>query len=152
TRLKMRSNTEEPVLDLAAASVAGQDFSGAAPDIRLSYEPFPSVLFYLSAAKGYRAGGFNSGGAIGQSFSSVMQPFRAYGDDDIWTYEAGLRLDLLKDRLALRLTGFESNWRNLQTDELVSGGFPFTGNVGDAGATGIEFEAAYQPVKTLTVR
>jgi outer membrane receptor protein involved in Fe transport len=152
SQLKMQSVTAEPGLGLNRAESGALTSSGVAPDLRLSYQASPHALFYLSAAKGYRADGFNSGGLIGQTFSTSVQPFARYGDDDIWTYEAGARVDLLQNRLALRLTGFHSEWRNVQTDELVSNGFTYTANVGDARTTGLEFDGRYEPIDGLALR
>ena len=152
SHLKMQSETTEPNLGLVRTEGGGLTSSGVAPDLRLSYQPAPHVLLYVSAAKGYRADGLNSGGPIGQAFSSSKQPFARYGDDDIWTYEAAARVDMFEDRLALRLTSFHSEWRNVQTDELISNGFPFTGNVGDARSTGLEFDGRYEPNQRLAFR
>jgi outer membrane receptor protein involved in Fe transport len=124
--------------------------SGFAPDLRLSYHPGPDLLLYLSAARGYRSGGFNTGEPAQAALSAIVQPFRRYAGDQIWTYELGAQAYLLDNRLAVKATVFDSDWHNLQTDTLLSRGFPYTGNVGDARVTGLEAAVAYTPVDDLS--
>ncbi|MBI1361189.1 MAG: TonB-dependent receptor [Alphaproteobacteria bacterium] len=150
--LSMHSTTSEPLLGSQKATADHLTSRGIAPDIRLSFQPSHAFLLYLSAASGYRAGGFNTGGPIDQPFSASSQPFQRYLDDEIWTYEIGARLTLMDDRLALRATVFESDWRGVQTDALVVNGFPYSGNVGNAQATGLEFEVKYEPTPDLALQ
>ncbi len=142
--LSMRSTTSEPRLSLQKSAAGHLTSKGVAPDIRLSFQPSQNFLLYMSAASGYRAGGFNTGGPIGQPLSTRTQPFERYSDDEIWTYEVGARLTLMDDRIALRATAFASDWRGVQTDALVANGFPYTGNVGNARTVGLELDARYE--------
>lgn len=144
--IRTQSDTIEPLNQLTGTASGSERFSGLAPDLRLTWTPGSGMMAYLSAAKGYRSGGFNSGGPVGLPFSPTTQPFSIYDADDIWTYEAGLRLSLLEDALTLRSTVFLSDWQSVQTDALLSNGFPYSGNVGNARATGLAIEASYQPV------
>lgn len=152
SNLDMQSSTVEPLLSRSASASGRLTSTGAAPDVRLLYKLSPDVMFHMSAARGYRAGGLNSGGAVGEDFSSSAQPFAQYSGDDIWTYEAGARADLFDGRLALRITGFQSAWRNIQTDELISHGFTYSGNVGDARSKGVEFDVRYAPIDGVGLR
>ncbi len=149
--LSMRSTTSEPLLVLQKSAAGHLTSKGAAPDLRLAFQPSQNFLVYISAASGYRAGGFNTGGPIDSLLSTTTQPFQRYQDDEIWTYEIGARLVLMDDRIALRATAFESDWRGVQTDALVANGFPYTGNVGNARATGFEFEVRYEPMPDLVL-
>jgi iron complex outermembrane recepter protein len=150
--LKMSSVIEEPSSASEQRTTGRLTSSGVAPDIRLLYRPGADLLFYVSAAKGYRPPGFNTVGPVDQQLSTTTQPLRRYNEDHIWTYEAGARIRLLDDRLNLRATGFDSDWHNVQTDELISNGFGYSGNVGDAHATGLDLEASYEPAPGLTLK
>nr|QQZ51076.1 TonB-dependent receptor [Phenylobacterium glaciei] len=111
----------------------------------LAYAVSPSLLTYVQAAEGYRAGGANTTGAPGQVFNpqSGSEPYRLYQPDELWSVEAGLRASLLDDRLKLRAAVFEAFWRNIQSDQLLPSALPFTANIGDGRNLGVELEAAY---------
>lgn len=150
--LSTRSTTTAYLLD--ASGVFSGDFvdTGAAPDLRLSWQPSPNALFFLSAAEGYRSGGFNTGGAPGTPFSTTNQPFRRYAGDEIWTYELGARLRLLRGSVDISATVFANDWRDVQTDALVASNFVYTGNAGQARAIGFEFDTRYAPTDRLVFR
>lgn len=129
-----------------AARFTGQiKHSGFTPKLVLAYAVSPSLLTYVQAADGYRAGGVNTTGAPGQVFNpqSVAEPYRLYEPDELWSFEAGVRASLLDDRLKLRGAVFEAFWRNIQSDQLLPSGLPFTANIGDGRNLGVELEAAY---------
>ena len=64
--------------------------------IALGWEPTAEELYYFSVGTGYRAGGFNLG--IGQPF-----PF---DEEYVLSYEAGLKLDLLPQRLRINANAY----------------------------------------------
>jgi outer membrane receptor protein involved in Fe transport len=120
--------------------------SGAAPDIRLSYQPWPDVLVYVSAAEGYRGAGVNTGGLIAIPSAGPVQPYRRYGGDEIWTYEFGMRGTWFDGSLEVGGVLFGSDWRNVQSDALFARGFGYTGNAGNARVVGSELDARYRPI------
>jgi iron complex outermembrane receptor protein len=136
---------------LAAAGGARSTFSGKqshagfSPKIMLAYAPRAAWLAYVEASQGYRSGGFNTTGAPGQAFSPTggTAPSRLYAGDELWNLEAGVRLSALDDRLTLRAAAFQTIWKNIQSDELLPSGFPFTANIGGGRNAGIEFEGRY---------
>lgn len=123
--------------------------TGAAPDVRLSWQPSRRLLFFVAAAEGYRSGGFNTGGPA-SSFATTAQPFRRYAGDEIWTYELGARAALLDDRLDVQATLFANDWRGVLSDSVRANGFTYSGAVGDARAYGLEFDVRYAPSEALT--
>lgn len=120
--------------------------TGFAPKAVLAYDLSPGVLVYVQAAEGYRAGGANTTGAPGQVVSGPAgpQPYRLYQGDELWSFELGARARLLDDRLAIRAAAFQADWRNIQSDALLSSGLPFTANIGDGRNRGLEVEASYR--------
>ena len=120
--------------------------SGLAPKVGLSYAAPSGAVWYLQAAEGYRVGGFNTTGAPQQAFSAPggPEPYRNYEGDDLWSVEGGARFSLLDGRLGLRLALFEAFWRNVQSDQLLASGLPFTANIGDGRNRGVEAEATYR--------
>ena len=69
-----------------------------------------NVMYYLRAASGYRPGGGRTippGAPAGFSAS--------YVSDSIWSYEAGVKVRALDDRLSLDADGFWINWTDIQS-------------------------------------
>jgi hypothetical protein len=50
----------------------------------------------------------------------------------------------LNGHLRLTLAAFETNWRHVQSDQLLPSGIPYTANVGDGRNIGLEVEGAYR--------
>ncbi|HRD26867.1 MAG TPA: TonB-dependent receptor, partial [Caulobacter sp.] len=120
--------------------------TGLAPKILLAWRPSSTRLWYLTAAEGYRAGGINTTGAPGQPFSAPggPQPWRRYQGDELWSFEAGGRFQWLDGRLQMTVAAFEARWSNIQSDQLLPNGLPFTANIGDGVNLGIEVEGVYR--------
>ncbi|MFZ0269453.1 TonB-dependent receptor [Caulobacter sp.] len=131
-----------PITEFAGAL----ESSGFAPKLVLSYTLSPSALIYVQAAEGYRAGGFNTTGPSGQVFSpgDAVEPRRRYDGDELWSLEAGGKVSLLDGRLRLRAAAFQANWKNIQSDQLLPSGLPFTANIGDGRNLGLEVEGSYR--------
>jgi outer membrane receptor protein involved in Fe transport len=141
-----------PLTGASAAYSGVVSEPGFAPKIVLSYTPSPHLLIYGQAAEGYRAEGINTQGPPNQVFGGPQsrEPWRVYQGDELWSLEAGLKLALIDDHLKLRMAGFEAFWKNIQSNQLLASGLPFTANLGDGRNTGLEFEGAYQ-VGALTL-
>ncbi|MBS0384646.1 MAG: TonB-dependent receptor [Proteobacteria bacterium] len=148
--ISTRSSKAEPLLGMTASASRHLVDSGVAPDIRLSYQPADTMLFFLSAAEGYRSGGFNTGGPIGAPLGP-LQPQERYSGDHLWTFEAGGRISLAGGRVRLQAVAFLNDWRDIQTDSLRANGLTYSGNVGDARAFGFELNAHAMATDHLTV-
>jgi outer membrane receptor protein involved in Fe transport len=144
---KTRVTSQATALTGLIAPFSGAlESSGFAPKLVLSYTLSPSALVYVQAAEGYRAGGFNTTGPPGQVFSANGQaePHRRYDGDELWSLEAGGKVSLLDGRLRLRAAAFQVSWKDIQSDELLPSGLPFTANIGDGRNLGLEFEGSYR--------
>lgn len=119
--------------------------TGFAPKVVLAYRRDAALLLYVQAAEGYRAGGINTSGPPGQAFSGDggSEPNRFYQGDELWSLEAGVRASAWDGRLVIRSAVFEAIWRNIQSDQLLGSGLPFTANIGDGRNSGWELEAGY---------
>ena len=149
--LSTHSATTEPILGLHSEMSGRLSNTGVAPDLRLAFQPSRQMLFFLSAAEGYRSGGINSGGPIGSPFGP-SQPLPRYDGDKIWTYEAGARIAAFNGRLNLQGVAFLNDWHNVQTDSLFANGFTYSGNVGDARAFGFQIDARYALTDNLSLQ
>ena len=119
--------------------------AGFAPKLIVAFKPSATWLVYVQAAEGYRGGGFNTTGPVGQVFGlNGAAPARRFSGDQLWSFEAGAKATLLDGRLRLSVTAYDEQWRNVESDQLLPSGLPFTANIGDARNLGLEVEAAYQ--------
>lgn len=146
-RVSTQAVTRQPIF-LGQSDFAGVLVdSGFAPRLAAQYQLSSHAMIYAQAAEGYRPGGFNTSGPLGQMFStttSAPQPYRRFGSDKLWMYEIGAKVRLWGDRLNVRTAAFYSRWSNVQSDLPLRSGLPFTANLGDARNVGFELEAAYQ--------
>ncbi|CAN5207914.1 TonB-dependent receptor [soil metagenome] len=144
---KTRVTSRAAALSGSIAPFSGAlESSGFAPKLVLSYALSPSALVYVQAAEGYRAGGFNTTGPPGQVFSASgeVEPRRRYDGDELWSLEAGGKVSLLDGRLRLRAAAFQARWKDIQSDQLLPSGLPFTANIGDGRNLGLELEGSYR--------
>lgn len=107
----------------------------------ISWQATPTILLYAQAASGFRPGGANQVLGLPQSFT----PYQA---DSLWTYEAGAKTTALSGAILLNLTGFITDWKNMQVSG-TSGTFAFLTNAGSARVKGLEAEAAVAPLAGL---
>jgi len=121
-----------------------QSYVGFAPKAVVSFAPREALLFYVQAAEGYRAGGFNTALLPSQAFDTAGgEPQRRYDGDELWSFEGGAKIRLLEGRLRLRTAAFMASWKNIQSDQLLPSGLPYTANLGDGRNVGLEFEGSF---------
>ncbi|MGH1560325.1 TonB-dependent receptor domain-containing protein [Caulobacter segnis] len=111
----------------------------------MSFAPSTSLLVYAQAAEGYRSGGFNTAIASGSDLRhrTAANRNRRYNGDELWSYEVGGKAAWLEGRLRLRAAAFLASWRDIQSDQLLPSGLPYTANLGDGRNIGVEFEGSY---------
>ena len=117
--------------------------------VGLDYQWTPQLMTYVSAAKGYKAGGFNGR-------ASSVGDFNEYDPETVWTYELGLRSDFLDRRVRFNATAFYSDYSDLQLQ--ISGSTTVNGapapfnvvtNVPEARIVGGEVELSVIPARGL---
>lgn len=123
------------------------DENGFSPKVLLSYAPSASLLAYLQLSEGYRPGGFNTGGRLDGG-----PPPSRYEADQLWNYEAGIKLRAFDERLRLRAALFFAQWRSIQSDQYRPDGLGYTVNVGDGDNDGLELEADWRASERLDLR
>ena len=142
------TSTIRAPLSATSSAFVGQvgNRAGFAPKLVLSFTPSATALLYFQAAEGYRSDGINTIGTPGQTFSGAggSEPSRVFQGDELWNLEVGGTLNLLHGRVRLRLAGYEAFWKNIQSDQLLPSGLPYTANLGDGRNSGLEFEGGYR--------
>jgi iron complex outermembrane receptor protein len=112
-----------------------EDFYSFSPRAILEWKPSDSHMFYISAANGVKAGGFNN---------AVDPSQKVYDVEENWTYEIGTKNQFFDDRLTLNLALYEVNWTGMQggvspaiiglsTSDVIE-------NLGEATSIGLESE------------
>jgi iron complex outermembrane receptor protein len=118
-------------------------FSEVSPQFSLAYQFTPNHMTYMSATRGYKAGGFNP------APTGIPAPAgtESYGPEHTWNYELGHKAKWLEDRLETTVALFYIDWKNLQLNQQIpfSGGQYFIGNAGRANSKGLEVETRYRP-------
>ena len=136
--------------------ISQNKYSAFTPKFSLNYQMangavagIDSALLYASVARGFKSGGYNGIPVVSPGVLATV-----YRPETNWTYEAGLKTDLLNRRLRFNLAYFYNRISDLTANATVNVGgtpvFPVT-NVGDATIQGLEVEAAASPVAGLNL-
>jgi iron complex outermembrane recepter protein len=119
------------------------------PRFAINYRPNDDLLFFASATRGFKSGGWNARGTA----NNQLLPF---DPETVWSYEAGFKSDWFDRRLRVNLTAFRLDVSDLQTiSGLVNpatGAITFlTRNFADYRNTGVELEVQAIPVEGLNL-
>jgi outer membrane receptor protein involved in Fe transport len=138
-------------------------FTELLPKLALRYEWNERQSVYLTAAKGYKTGGYNI-----QSFADVVQNAAmsrnsgqeqpsvrdqvAYRPEYSWNYEAGYKGEIVRNRLFAEVAAFYTDVKDMQlTDFVQSGQGRMLKNAGQARSMGFESTINCTLSKALTV-
>jgi len=127
------------------------------PKLGISYQATANELLYLTAAKGYRAGGVQSQASPVQCAADlaalgITSTPSSYGSDSVWSYEGGAKISALDGRARLAGSVFYVNWNRPQTPyTLPTCVFNYITNIGKAVSQGFDLEGAVSPVAGLTL-
>ncbi|MEY2882937.1 MAG: hypothetical protein RL490_661, partial [Pseudomonadota bacterium] len=119
------------------------------PRFAINYKPNTDMLFFASATRGFKSGGWNARGTA----NNTLLPF---DPEKVWSYELGAKTEFFDRRLRVNVTGFWLETKDLQTPSAfvdpVSGGVTFiTQNFADYQNKGLELEITAVPVKGLNL-
>ncbi|WP_232476121.1 TonB-dependent receptor [Flavisphingomonas formosensis] len=122
------------------------------PKVQLSYQWSDSVYTYMTAAHGYNAGGFNQ--QLGGQPADGRFPSN-YNPEKLWSYEGGVKLDLLDHRFLISASGFYQKYSDIQSTILVTIGNITSRQFATAATAheaGFEAEFVLRPTERLTLR
>ena len=130
--------------------------SGNNPKLALAYQPDPAKMAYVSASKGFRAGGSQSnlapllGGCVSAADAERLARIEP---DTVWSYELGGKLELPEPGLVATGALYHIDWKNIQQPAFVPAcAFYLQGNAGAAKIDGAEFELAGRLTRALKLR
>ncbi|USI78654.1 TonB-dependent receptor [Sphingopyxis sp. USTB-05] len=113
------------------------------PRVAIDYSPAEDIMFYASASRGFKGGGFT-----GQN-GSLATISRTFNPEFAWNYELGLRSRFLDNRAQVNATLYQMDYSNLQVTTII-GTSRVTDNAADARIRGAEVETEFIPVEGLT--
>lgn len=152
------SGDATPTIDSASGSN-----TSLLPKVNLSYEPSTDLTVYSTLSKGSRPGGVNlpiplvpfsqgafyyCGPGTGPSYLTSQPSY--YSPDDIWSLEVGQKARFDDRRFMVNADVFYVKWHNIQQLVVLSCGYPYNTNVGDAKTYGPELEMAAKITDALT--
>ena len=133
------------------------------PKVNISYEPTSDLTVYSTLSKGSRPGGVNlpipltpfsqgafyyCGPGTGPSYLASQPAY--YSPDDLWSIEAGEKAKFNDRRFTVNADVFYVKWHNIQQLIVLSCGYPYNTNVGQAKAYGPEIEMAAKLTDAIT--
>ncbi|MCB1854791.1 MAG: TonB-dependent receptor [Halieaceae bacterium] len=126
------------------------EWSEFTPSATLNFQATDDHFFYLTAAEGFKSGGWN-----GEDADSGDIAKESYDPETATNYELGAKTQWLDNRLQLNGAIFYTIYNDLQTDQFidVAGGAPtiITTNADEAESKGAEIEFVALLVEGLTL-
>ncbi len=123
-------------LDQCNSTLCNDTFRSLTPRFTLAWQTTDDLTTYANIAKGTKPGDFNS--------SVPDESYRVVDEETLWSYELGLKADLLEDRLILMLAAYYLEVDDQQVTSLVEldtgGTASILVNAGETSAYGIEAE------------
>jgi iron complex outermembrane recepter protein len=118
------------------------------PRFAINWQPNNDMLFFVSATRGFKSGGWNARGTV----ASQLLPF---APERVWSYEVGTKLDLFDRLLRLNITAFRMDVSGLQAPSALvnaNGSLTFlTRNFADYRNEGVEAEIVLRPFSGMTL-
>jgi outer membrane receptor protein involved in Fe transport len=166
TRFSADARFYGPVVGPEVNDAGEQQESPITPKVGVSYQADSDNLFYASAAKGFRVGGYNP--AVGVPCGTTAGPNPIPGtslgvlgltnrpaffdSDSVWSYEVGSKNRVLDRRLQVEASAFYIDWSNIQqTVGLARCGFSFVENLGSATSKGFDLALQASITDDLTL-
>jgi len=115
-----------------------EEFTNVSPQLAVTYHLNRGSMLYLSAGRGFKAGGFNPASPAGSE---------SYGEEHTWNLEGGLKASLAGGRASATAAAFYLDWSDMQLNvpnQSVPGQF-YIANVAGARSSGVEVEIMTRP-------
>lgn len=133
---------EQEYIDHVAGTKYDDSWNNLSPKVAVEFYFTPDVMAYVSASKGYRSGGFNT--------VATDPQYRDYDEEELWSYEIGLKSALFNNRLILNGAVYYMDIDDMQVYESISPTMSFLTNAAKATAIGVEGEMRVKITNELT--
>ncbi len=121
---------------------ARDTYRATTPKFGLEYRPTDDLLYFATAARGFKSGGFDNTG---------RNPDQGFDSEDLWNYELGAKAALLQRRLMLNIAAFHYDYKNLQVQVAIAPGISALTNAASVEVNGVELELSALPADTLEI-
>ena len=159
TSFSYMDSTDGPLNGGPSGTAGRSSASASTPKFGLDYKATEGLMFYTSAAKGFRPGATNA--PIPSSFCAAglhaygfaSEPL-TYEPDYVWSYEVGSKGELLQHRLLWDVSVYDVNWKNKQTTLGIGGqcgGESFIANLGGATSKGFDLDVKFAASEHITI-
>ena len=125
---------------------------GLNPKYALTYQVSERSEFYVSASKGFRAGGAQPYAPFCTLPDLPTSAISMLKSDTLWSYEAGAKLQLSDPDVLITAAAYHIDWSNLQQQVALPCGAYFDVNGKSAQISGAEGEVVGQVAPGLTIR
>ena len=115
-------------------------FDAWTPKVSLQVQASQDTFVYLSAARGFKSGGFNP---------AAPPPGQVFNPEFAWSYESGLKRSMAGGRVRANVAVFHTDYRDLQVQSFIVPGVPDVRNAASARINGVEAEAGATAVPGL---
>ena len=135
-------------VDLSDRVVTDRENDNLSPEISLAWKPTDNSTYFISYREGFKSGGhnsvFRSGGYSSVPPGTIID--QSYEPETVEGVEAGLKLDLLDNRLRINASAFYYEYTDMQLSAfdpiaLVQRVL----NAGESTIQGVEFDLLYLP-------
>ncbi len=124
---------DKDMQDKSSGSSFDDSWDDIAPKLSVDYAITKQVMGYAAIAKGFQSGGFNA--------MSTSSEYDCYDSEELWSYEIGVKSQLLENRLIVNGSLFYMDIDDMQVTEQIPGvAWIFITNAGTAVSYGAELE------------
>jgi iron complex outermembrane receptor protein len=136
-----------PQFETRPDTSASANFNAFSPKLSASYQFSGTTNGYVTYSRGYRAGGFTQ-----LSSDPSQPPLYIYKPEYSSNYEAGIKNNLLSNRLYVNIAVFYTQISDAQVPTLIlPDAITITKNAGRLNSKGFELELSSKPVKGLEI-
>jgi outer membrane receptor protein involved in Fe transport len=122
------------------------DENGSLLKFGANYKLNRDIMFYATAAQGYRPGGVNQTLGL-PSYAAT------YTSDSVWAYEAGVKTTWFDRKVVVNFDVFQMDWDDMQISASFNNAFGFiTNSSSPARIRGVELDTSFYPVDRLSLR
>jgi len=135
------------------------DANATTPKYMVSYKTDGGSLYYVSASKGFRAGGPNAAFAARQACTDALgliglsEPPASFDPDSVWSYELGTKFALDQGNVQVDASIFQIDWddqiRNISLAPSCTQSF--TANIGSVQSRGFDFAVNWRALDSLVL-
>ncbi|MCG8549378.1 MAG: TonB-dependent receptor [Desulfobacterales bacterium] len=142
--VRYEKNDQEYENRLSGQSIS-ESWEVITPKLSLQYQMTPEVMTYITAAEGYRSGGFNA------SASNIAPEYYAFDPEKLWSYELGIKSSLFNNRLMVNAAVFYMDIDDMQVEEAINPTDIYMTNAAKASGVGAELEINARITNTFGV-